>query len=129
MTQGIARAGFVSLCGRTSGANRMTTQQRIARWFFLLVGRQPAVFALVAIAGDALGTVLVRLGFADDWAIFAIGVLCLIFYTGLLALLVVKLRAGTWKASCESMASLFDLGSSVTAMNAAVRAHPCPDCG
>ncbi len=82
----------------------------VGRTFFRAVKRCPPAFAAVALAGEAVGVWAVGSGAEGDWLLVGVGVLCLTFYTGLLALLAVKLRAGTWDAFCDWAASLFESG-------------------
>ena len=84
----------------------------VGRTFWRTVKRCPAAFGAVALAGQAFGVWAVGFGVTGDWALVAIGVSCLVFYTGLLALLAVKLRAGTWGAFCDWSAALFGAGGS-----------------
>src|SRR5205823_6322025 len=56
----------------------------IGRWFFRTVRRWPAVFAAVALVGECVGGWAVGFWSESDWVLVGIGVLCLVFYTGLL---------------------------------------------
>lgn len=78
------------------------------RTFFRTAKRFPPTFAAVALAGEAVGVWAVGFWVVGDWFLVGIGVLCLVFYTGLLALLAIKLWAGTWGAFCDWAASLFE---------------------
>lgn len=78
------------------------------RTFFRAVKRFPPAFAVVALAGEGVGVWAVGFSADDDWTLKSIGAGCLAFYTGLLVLLAVKLRAGTWGDFCDSSASQFE---------------------
>jgi hypothetical protein len=83
----------------------------IGRWFFRTVRRWPILFAVVALTGDWVGVSAVGWWAPGDWFLFAVGVLCLVFYTGLLALLVAKLWSGTWEEFCDWGIALFQSGN------------------
>ena len=106
----------------------------IGRWFFALVGRRPIVFAAMALAGLIFGLFLVIDVGPDRPIIVGIGIMCIVFYTTLLAWLLIKLRLETWVAFCEWAESLFSLPGPATPinivmqLNAQVRALPCPEC-
>jgi hypothetical protein len=81
----------------------------LSRSFWRAVKRFPPAFAGVALAGQFLGAWLVNCcGPAGDWSMTGLGVLCLIFYTGLVVMLAVKWWDGTWGEFCDYAASLFD---------------------
>ena len=80
----------------------------VARTFFRAIKRWPGLLAAIALTGEAVGVWAVACWPAGDWRLVGIGVLCLGFYTFLLALLAIKLRAGTWGAFCDWAASEFD---------------------
>ena len=66
---------------------------------------------MIALAGEGVGVWAIGLwpgrSIADDLALFGVGILCLVFYSGLLGLWIVKLWNGTWAAFCDSAASNF----------------------
>jgi hypothetical protein len=80
----------------------------VGRSLFRSMKRFPMLLVVIVIVGDSLGFCFVRLSGAGDWLLFSIGVACLVFYTGLLPLLVFKLLAGTWADFCDWGASLFE---------------------
>ena len=76
--------------------------------FFRVVRRWPWIFAVFALVGLGVGAWISWVNPPDPsrvWLFKAIGILCIIFYGGLLILLVVKLRDGTWRAFCDDQAS------------------------
>ena len=81
----------------------------VGRTFFRTVKRFPPAFAAVAVGGQGLGAWLVcECGPAGDWPMAGLGVLLLVFYTGLLGLVAVKWWAGTWGGFCDAAASQFE---------------------
>lgn len=81
----------------------------VGRTFFRTVKRFPLAFVAVAVGGQGLGAWLVcECGPAGDWPMAGLGVLLLVFYTGLLGLVAVKCRTGTWDNFCDDAASQFD---------------------
>ncbi len=80
----------------------------IGRFFWRAAKRFPPAFAGVGFVGQFVGVFLIQGAPAGDWPIFGIGVLCLIFYTGLLGLLAIKLWSGTWDLFCDYSKSLFE---------------------
>lgn len=81
----------------------------IGRTFFRTVKRFPTVFAGVAITGQAVGMWLVcECGPAGDWPMIGLGVLCLVFYTGLFGMVLLKCRTGTWDAFCDHAVAEFE---------------------
>jgi hypothetical protein len=112
--------------------------QFVGRTFFRIVRRWPTVFAGVAGIGLTVGVWAVGFLPARNWMIVGIGVLCLVFYSGLLVLLIVKLWRGTWVEFCDSNEALFDpntpsfqetIQASIREMSAQILAFPCPRCG
>jgi hypothetical protein len=80
----------------------------LGRWFFRTICHWPAVFAAVALVGECVGVWAIGFWPLGDWFWVGIRVLCLFLYTGLLALLAVKLWSGTWGAFCDWGVSLFE---------------------
>ena len=78
----------------------------VGRWSFRAFRRWPVLFAAAALVGDGVGLWLISIRPAGDWVLVG-GILCLVFYTGLLVLLVVKLWSGTWSAFCDWGESIF----------------------
>ena len=79
------------------------------RTFFRAVKRFPPAFAAVAVLGQALGIWLMyECGPAGDWPMAGLGLLCLVFYAGLLGLVVFKCLEGTWDRFCDYAASQFE---------------------
>ena len=77
--------------------------------FWMAVKRFPPAFAGVTFVGQLLGAFLLDYcGQAVDWPMAGLGVLCLIFYTGLLGMLIIKLWHGTWGVFCDYAASIVD---------------------
>lgn len=84
----------------------------IGRTFFRTVKRFPTAFAGVAITGQTVGIwLLCECVPAGSWPMAGLGLLCLVFYTGLFGMVVVKRRAGTWDAFCDHAASEFEATS------------------
>ena len=74
--------------------------------FFRTIKRFPLAFAAVAAVGQAVGAWLVcNCGQAGNWSMAVLGVFELGFYTGLLGLLTVKWRNGTWGEFCDYVLS------------------------
>ena len=73
------------------------------------VKRFPLLFAVAAAAGQAFGAWLIReCGPAADWPMAGLGALMLVFYTGLIVLVAMKCRAGTWGEFCDYVSSLVE---------------------
>ena len=71
------------------------------------VRRFPLLFAGGAVGGQAFGAWLAcECGPAGDWPMAGLGVLMLGFYTGLVGLVAVKWRDGTWGGFCDYVLSL-----------------------
>jgi hypothetical protein len=84
----------------------------VRRTFFRVVRRCPWVFALVALAGLFLGYCCLFV-FQDDnsrkeWFLRVLGVLCLIFYGGLIVLLIRKLATKSWMDFCDWAIGIFE---------------------
>ncbi len=84
----------------------------VGRTFFRVVRRCPWVFGIVGLAGLFLGYCCLFV-FQDDhprkeWFLRVLGVLCLIFYAGLIALLIRKLITKTWTEFCDWAIGIFE---------------------
>jgi hypothetical protein len=80
--------------------------RRIGRWYWRLVRRRPWVFALTALAGLAVGAVLIMIApqqkRAPAWVMWTIGGSCVAFYAGLLVMFCIKQRRGQWVEFCST---------------------------
>ena len=123
---------FLSLPGvwlsRTGTAISMNLTRLVGRMFMRIVRRYPIVFAGFAMVGQYVGVIILMQ--PDDKAAIPLGLLCIAFYSGLFIVLIVKLRRGTWDASCEWGEWLFSSDGPWTPTYVArKRAMPCPSCG
>jgi hypothetical protein len=89
-----------------------STVRAAARLFFRACKAFPSLMAAIAVAGLAVGVWATFIGVHprpnETIYLRLVGVLCLIFYGGLLTMLVVKVRNKTWGTFCDRAAEEFE---------------------